>query len=243
MRPGTKRRRFIAAESEGLIIEAVESDAAGRDHLRLVKLRGTWRANARNELVFELSGHECKPKSIVLKGRWRLNKNQQIEYSTADGRDNLTFQGYWQLPSAKKLVYIFEGSSTSRFEFKAQLESPNLQPKKGEIRYRIGIGARKSRLGQVIALYGEWKFGRNLGLSFEMPYSGGRVRQVRFGALLRFSPRDELSLDLLTGEGKEMGCRLTFTRRFLKKLNALAFIRLQKMRDAGRIDVGMKIPF
>jgi hypothetical protein len=226
-----------------LVIETIQTDALGRDHLSLLKLKGTWRANLQNELAFEVTGREGTPKTITLKGSWKINNNQQIEYVSEDGRDILTFKGYWQLPSAKKLVYILEGSSTSRFEFKVQIESPNLYPKKGEIRFRIGIGARKSRMGETLVLYGEWKFGRNLGLCFEMPYEEGRVRSISFGAEVRFSPQDEINFMLSNEERCPFGAALKFTHRFLKSLDAEAFIRLKKIKDERGIDVGIKVPF
>ena len=152
------RKRFIAAECDTLIIqteitqtslrggETDEAISQRGSHLRILKLKGTWHANDYNELCFEVSLRKGPPETYTFKGSWKLNNNQQIEYTSEDGRDRLTFKGYWDISSANRLAYILEGSSTSRFEFKVQLESPILYPKKGEIRYRIGAGIRQSRL-------------------------------------------------------------------------------------------------
>ncbi|MFA5145020.1 MAG: hypothetical protein WC723_03330 [Candidatus Omnitrophota bacterium] len=242
----TFRRRFIAAESDSLIIETIQTlSKTRRQQLRVLKLKGTWHANEYNELVFEVTGRKGPPETYTFKGSWRLNKNQQIEYSHGDGPDVLVFKGYWDISSASRLVYILEGSSASRFEFKAQLESPTLYPKEGQIRYRIGIGARKSRLNkrrQIITLYGEWKFGRNLGLTFEMDYGQGRVKSITFGAEVTFGS-NEVIFALKDEIGEPLGITLTFTRKFLKRMDAEAFLRLKALGKEQGLEAGLRIPF
>jgi len=211
----------------------------------LLKLRGTWRANSQNELVFDVALRKGPPETYTFRGAWKINRNQQIEYNCGAGPDVLIFKGHWDISSVNRLVYILEGSSTSRFEFKAQLESPTLYPKKGQIRYRVGIGSRKSRLsgpGQVIILYGEWKFGRNLGLVFEMDYGQGRVKGISFGAEVNFG-RNEVILALKDQTGRPLGVTLTITHKFLRHLDAKAFIRLKSRWDEQGVEAGIRIPF
>jgi hypothetical protein len=242
----TFRKRFIAAESDTLVIETMQTiSKTKRQKLRLLRLKGTWRANEYNELVFEAAVRKGPPEKYTFKGAWKINKNQQIEYSCGEGPDVLTFKGHWDITSANRLVYMLEGSSTSRFEFKVQLESPTLYPKKGEIRYRIGIGIRQSRLtvpGQVIILYGEWKFGRNLGLTFQMDYGQGRVREIEFGAEVTFS-RNKVIFALKNEFGQPLGLALTMTHKFLKLIDAEAFIRLKTRQKEQAIEAGITIPF
>ncbi|MDD5560641.1 MAG: hypothetical protein PHT50_00705 [Candidatus Omnitrophica bacterium] len=242
------RKRFIAVESDTLVIETIQTiSRIHRQRLRVVKLKGAWRANEYNELVFEAAASRGRPKpdKYTFKGTWEVNKNQQIEYNCGEGPDVLTFKGHWNISSANKLVYALEGSSTSRFEFKVQLESPTLYPKKGEIRYRIGIGTRKSRLsgpGQIIILYGEWKFGRNLGLTFQMDYGQGRVRAIEFGAEVTFG-RNKVIFALRNEFGQPLGITLTMTHKFLKAIDAEAFIRLKSRQKDQAIEAGISIPF
>lgn len=242
----TFRKRFIAAESDTLVIETIQTlSKTKRQKLRLLRLKGTWRANEYNELVFEAAARRGSPEKYTFKGAWKINKNQQIEYSCGEGPDVLTFKGHWDITSANRLAYIFEGSSTSRFEFKVQLESPSLYPKKGEIRYRIGIGTRKSRLsgpGQIITLYGEWKIGRNLSLSFQMDYGQGRVRVIEFAAAVTFG-RNKVIFALKNEFGEPLGITLTMTHKFLKAIDAEAFIRLRSRQNEQAIEVGLNIPF
>jgi len=252
------RKRFIAAESDTLVIETIQTvekqvgkwgqspqELVPISHLRILKLKGTWHANDYNELCFEVSCRKGPPETYTFKGSWKLNNNQQIEYTSEDGRDRLTFKGYWNISSANRLVYIFEGSSTSRFEFKVQLESPTFYPKKGEIRYRIGVGIRQSRLsipGQILILYGEWKFGRNLGLTFQMNYGQGKVRSVEFGAEVTFG-RNKVIFALKNEFGEPLGITLTMTHKFLEHFDAEVFIRLKSRQKEQTIEAGITIPF
>ena len=240
------RRRFIAAESDSLVIETTQTESKTlRQRLRLLKLKGTWRANNQNELVFEASCRKGPPETYTFKGSWKINKNQQIVYNCGEGPDVLTFKGHWDISSANRLVYLLEGSSTSRFVFKVQLESPTLYPKQGRIRYRIGIGSRKSRLtgpGQLLTLYGEWKFGRNLGLTFQMDYGQGRVKSVVFGAEVTFT-RSKVIFALKDEFGEPLGITLTITHKLFKAIDAEAFIRLKYRQNHYGAEAGITIPF
>ncbi|MDD5129510.1 MAG: hypothetical protein PHS66_00435 [Candidatus Omnitrophica bacterium] len=242
----TVRKRFIAVESNSLVIETIQTESLShRERLRILKLKGTWRANDYNELCFEAAAHKGPPKTYTFKGNWKLNKNQQIEYTSDDGLDTLVFNGYWQMPSAKRLVYFLEGSSTSRFEFKAQLESPTLFPKEGQIRYRLGIGIRKSRLtgpAPIVILYGEWKFGRNLELNFRMDYGQDRVKVLDFGATVTFG-RNQVIFALRNQLNQPLGITITMTHKFLKTLDAQAFMRLSSRRNQQGVEGGITVPF
>jgi hypothetical protein len=260
-RRASPRSRFILAESDGLVLETIQTYSANpprrgqppietkgiasKQELRLLKLKGTWRANPYNELVFEASGRKGKPEKFTFKGAWKLNKNQHIEYKTENNRDTLTFKGHWKILSDKKLVYILEGSSKSKFEFKAQFESASMHPKKGAIRYRIGIGARRrSRISphKLLILYGEWKFSRNLGLLFNIDYGYNRIQAISLGAVVTFSP-NKIELALRNEFGKPIGITLTLTRKLFKSLNAKAYLRLTHRRQEKAIESGITIPF
>jgi len=241
----TIRKRFICAESDALLIETIQTESKTlRQRLRVLRLKGTWRANSQNELVFNVTLRKGLPQSYTFKGAWKLNNNQQIEYSSGQGPDVLTFKGHWDISSANRLVYALEGSSTSRFEFKVQLESSSLYPKAGQIRYRIGIGLRKSRLtrGQILILYGKWKFGRDLGLVFQMDYGQGRVKSIVFGAESTFG-RNKVTFALKNEFGEPLGITLTMTHKFLEDFDAEAFIRLKSRQNEQAIEAGITIPF
>lgn len=59
----TFRKRFIAAESDSLTIETIQTESkTRRTHLRVLKLKGTWRANEQNELCFDLALRKGPPR-------------------------------------------------------------------------------------------------------------------------------------------------------------------------------------
>ncbi len=71
------RKRFIAAESDGLVIETIQTESkTHRQHLRILKLKGTWRANDYNELCFEVSLRKGPPETYTFKGTWKLKKER-----------------------------------------------------------------------------------------------------------------------------------------------------------------------
>ena len=251
MKFNSLRKRFIAVEGDLLVIETIqtlEGDTltGAPTRLRILKLKGTWRANEENELCFDVALHKGATETYTFKGAWKINQNQQIEYSSGDGPDILTFKGFWDISSANRLVYALEGSSSSRFEFKVQLESPSFYPKEGQIRYRIGIGVRENRLtvpDQVIILYGEWKFSRTLGLVFEMEYLRGVIQALKFAAELDFTKNDQISFNLTVKEGEPLGFNVVFTHDFIKQHDAQAFVRLKKIREEYAVDLGIRKTF
>ncbi|MCU0652604.1 MAG: hypothetical protein MUC39_06680 [Candidatus Omnitrophica bacterium] len=254
----TFRKRFIAVESDSLVIETIQTESKSFEqglspkgtvpntHLRILKLKGTWRANKQNELVFDVNMRKGPPEAYTFKGAWKINKNQQIEYVCGAGPDVLTYKGHWDISSANRLVYILEGSSTSRFEFKVQLESSTFYPKEGQIRYRIGIGARKSRLtipDHIFVLYGEWKFSRSLGLIFEMEYIKGEFHSLEFGAEVNFSKSNQAVFKLKSKDGKDLGIEVIFTHKFMSKFDAKAFVRLKAAQKESGVETGVEVPF
>jgi hypothetical protein len=102
--------------------------------------------------------------------------------------------------------------------------------------------SRKISSGQLLILYGEWKFGRNLGLSFKMDYGRGKVRVIEFGAEVTFI-RNKVNLVLKNEFGKPLGITLTLTRQLFKSLDAKAFLKLTKRRQEQSIEAGITIPF
>jgi hypothetical protein len=240
------RRRFIAAASDSLVIQTTQTESlSSRQRLRVLRLKGIWRANSQNELCFDVALRKGSSETYTFKGTWRINKDQQIEYTCGEGQDVLTFKGHWNISSANQIVYFLEGSSTSRFEFKVQLESKTFYPKEGQIRYRIGIGVRQSRLtlpGQLLILYGEWKFSRNFGLNFQMDYGQNRLKAIEFGADVTFG-RNKVDFNLKNEIGEPLGITLTMTHKFLEDLDAKAFITLKSRRKEQAIEVGITIPF
>ncbi|MDD5044250.1 MAG: hypothetical protein PHH69_01285 [Candidatus Omnitrophica bacterium] len=189
--------------------------------------------------------------TLVFKGAWQINKEQQITYTYGRTvlktkireKSLLVFKGTWQVNSSHKLVYLFEHSRESRFAFRVQLESPNVRPQDASIKYRLGIGVRKDRLKKVILLHGEWKFNRHLGLVFQMSGNRTGISELNFGAVLRLSRENEIIFKLTNEAGEPVGINVIFTHRFLKKMDAEAFLKIEKLKKGSGILAGARIPF
>lgn len=245
--------KIISTDRDTLAFEIKSSDRHGLAQVYLLRLNGSWQADEHNQIRFVIN-KKAAPDIITLEGAWQVNQNQQIvyNYEKIDLKTktrtfhSLEFDGFWQINSANKLAYIFLHSLKSGFEFRAQIESPNVYPQEGLIKYRLGAGVKKSRAyqGKVIPFYGAWKFSRRLGLRFQMDYGRDRLKLLEFGADVHLTRRNRIEFSL-TGRRKEpLGINVIFTHRFLNKLDAEAFVRLKgSFKKGTAAETGMRIPF
>jgi hypothetical protein len=220
--------------------------------IRLLKLSGFWKADEANRLNFVVE-KKVSPDTLVFKSAWQINRNQQIEYTCektdlktkAKALSTLIFSGFWQINSSNQLAYIISQSTNSKFNFRVQIETPNVYPKKGVIKYRIGIGLREITSGnpKVISLYGVWKFSRAVGLIFEMEYAKGEFHSLEFGAEVNFAKNNQASFKLMSKDGQDLGIEVIFTHRFLSELDAELFLKLKKLKEENAVEAGVRIPF
>jgi hypothetical protein len=244
--------KIIAAETDKLVFEVYSKNAQGLGNIRLLKLSGSWGSDDANRISFAAT-KRTSPDILTLSGTWSVNDNQHITYTLKKFHlatkekilAKCEFSGCWQLSDKNRLAYIFSNGSLSRFDFKAQIETPNIYPKAGVIKYRLGTGVRQSKRGApvIVCLYGEWRFSRNLRLSFDMEYEKGIYRSLDFGAAVNISRSDSLELKLLNEKGIYTGITLTCTHRFLKGLDAEVYLRMQKLMNDSRIEAGIRMPF
>jgi hypothetical protein len=243
---------IISAEADKLVFELASYDAQGNAQIQLLQLKGSWGADSQSRLTFFVSKKE-NPDTLTLKGSWLVNENQQITYTYEHSnlarktvsKVNLAFEGHWQITGNRQLTYIFSRGTDSRFDFRVQLETPNVYPKAGAIKFRLGSGLRQpaGQKNPVFTLYGTWKFSRSLGLEFEMEYGRGEVHALVFAAEVDFSKQNRLLFELKDEVGKPLGISVVFTHRFLKELDASVFVRFQALRRESRIEGGISIPF
>lgn len=245
------RGNIISTDRDILAFEIKSYDRRGLLHIQILKLSVTCLADETNRLSFRIK--KSPPDILTLAGTWQINRNQQITYTyekierkrKTKISQTLVFEGYWQITGADRLTYILSHSSKSRFDFRVQLESPNLYPEQGVIKYRIGIGVRKE--GQqpykVIYLYGTWKFDRNIGLIFQMDYGEGKVQSIEFGANVHLNRKEEIAFSLTDKRKHPLGICITFTHKFLKKHAAQTFLRLKKYQEEFGIEAGVNFPF
>ena len=245
---------IISTDRDALAFEMIGQDKGGLIHIQLLKLTGSWQADEFNRIIFRIK-KKASPDVITLEGSWQINKNQQVTYNyektslktkTRISRV-LTFEGFWEINSDNRLAYILSQSTKSYFDFRVQLESPNLYPKEGLIKYRIGIGLKKDKPSQMktVSLYGSWKFSRKAGLTFQMDHGKGGFADIEFGANIYLNKKDEIIFFLTDKKKETLGLNITFTHNFLKNSDAETFFRLKGLLDKKEtvIETGMRIPF
>lgn len=244
------KANIISADTDILAFEVKSYDRDGLLHAQILKLNITLFADENNCLCFMVK--KIQPDALTLEGSWQVNENQQViyEYERIDLKtktkvsNTLIFRGFWQIDSANRLTYILKHSLSSRFDFRAQIETPTIYPQKGVIKYRLGLGIKEDKPRvKIISLYGAWKFNRSLGLVFEMDYNKERLESVEFGADVSFQKNNQVSFSLRNKKGEPLGLTLTFTHKLLKSLDAQALLRLKRVSEESAVEVGLKIPF
>lgn len=244
---------IISIETDTLVFQVKSYDKQGLLHIQLLSLSGSWQADEYNRISFAVK-KKTSPDVLTLEGTWQINKNQQIAYAyeKTDLKrktkicNTLTFRSFWEINSSNRLTYILSRSSQSRFDFRVQAETPNLYPQEGIIKYCLGIGLREKSPTRfkIISLYGAWKFSRKLGLIFQMDYGQGEIHNLEFGADISLSQKDKITFSLKDKRGEPLGLEITFTHRFLEKLDAEAFLRLKEtLKRESAIEAGIRIPF
>lgn len=243
---------IISTDTDALSFEIKSLDRLGLSHIQLLKLNGFWGVDAYNRLGFIIK-KKTQDDIITLEGIWQINKNQQIiyNYEKTDLKTKskilhtFSFEGFWQMNNSNRLTYILKRSLNSRFDFRVQIESPNLYPKDGLIKYRLGIGLRKDNSSQIkiISLFGNWKFNRKLGLIFQMDYGKDKIQVMEFGTNIHLNKKDEIIFSLTNKRQEPLGINITFRHRFLKKNFAETFLRLKKLERESAIETGVRIPF
>ncbi len=253
--PGDKivlKGEIISTEKDVLAFELYSQDKFGRKEFQILQLSGSWASDGTNAISF-LADKKVNPDILKLGVGWKINRDQQIVYTyektslktkVKDIRV-LTFSGFWEINPDNILSYQLSTGSKSRFDFQARIESPNLYPQSGKIKYRLGAGIKESALSgqKVITLCGCWKFGRALSLIFEMDYGRGNVRALEFGTDINLTHKDKVILSLVSGPRQPLGINIIFSHRFLKKLDAEAFLKFKALREDRSVEVGVQIPF
>lgn len=242
---------IISTDSDRLAFEVKTYDHNGLLHIQILQLSVIWLADDKNRICFVIK--KRSPDIFTLEGNWRINKNQQITYTYEKTRlkrktkiaRTITFEGLWQINDSNKLTYILRHSLDSRFDFRAQIESPNIYSQEGLIKYRLGSGIREAgRLRKkTVYIYGEWKFSRKLGLSFQVDYGNNGVSLIEFGADVALGKKDELSFVLKNKEGEPLGLNVIFKHKFLKTFDAEALLRLRVSSGRQEAEAGVRIPF
>ncbi len=244
------RGRIISARSGALGFEASGVNESGMVEWRVFELHGQWHADKSGRLAFKVRGNAGSRGRLVFQASWEINDDQQIVYKYTRERLKRTgtretvsvvFSGRWRIVSGRKIEYALSGSSREGFSFKAHLQTPNLYPAAGKIKYRIGAGVSRRR---EITLYGQWKFGRNFNLAFEMEYGPGNTEKMCFDAGFKSARGGSLSFGLRTKEGGFSGISISCSREFMAADNkARAFAEFVLKNDEKAVNAGVEFDF
>ena len=208
------------ARGNALIFALAGADGADAGSDRLT-LTGRWAADADNRLTFAVQKSDSAEDRLTFQAGWEVGAEHELIYryrrrDTGRRRSDehvISFEGAWEMPSANRLVYRLSGSSTSAFEFSARLQSRSLLAREGRMVYQVGVTlARGVRRTQRVTLFGVWKLSRDLVVSFEVPYSEGRVRAIKFSGEVALSRRDRIMVELSASDGRRLGVQVAFTR-------------------------------
>lgn len=242
--------KILKVDADYLIFEIKSKNSAVKNEISYLKLKGLWRADKYNRITFEVKKKKV-PDILTLKGVWQLNKNQKIIYTydklnlktKRTSKGILTFDGFWQINKKNRLKFVLSKSSQSFFDFRVQIQTPNLYPAKGIIKYRLGIGLKKNKSRKSLTLYGNWKFSRKLGLVFEMHYGRSSSKSIYFGATLNLSQKDKVIFTLRAKDNKNLGFVLIFKRGSLSRSDLEYFIQLKKQGKGIYAGLGMRLRF
>lgn len=252
----TLKGSIISVENNSLVFEiAFQKNSSLREStpysFRILRLTGSWQADEFSRLIFQVE-KKLFPDALIFKSSWKLNKNQQIEYTYEKVNlarktrisQTLIFSGFWKIDSAHRLVYILSQTLGSGFDFKVQLENPNIYPQDKSIKYRLGAGlSRPNKLkDNLLVLYGEWKFDRNLGLVFRMQYGKRNIQELEFGVEVKVK-RSKFLFNLKNEKGEPLGITLTYSFSLLNSLEPLTFISLKSRQKELGIEAGFSLHF
>ena len=239
---------LVGAGPNGLSFR-VEADSLEGDRVgETLELRGRWQADPENRLTFLAERRAGKTDVLKLEGGWEIGPSQQILYRFEReelGRKSRTarllrFSGYWDLDEEKRLTYVLDKGSGSEFRFRGAFQTHSVLAKTGAIRWQLGAELDGRRPARTVTLFGKWKLSRRLDLSFEVPYSGGRVRGIDFGAELGLDSRGNLACRLLTRRGEPLGLEVLLTRSFFRGDGEL-FARLRRSAEETAVEAGVRV--
>jgi hypothetical protein len=245
------KSELLSAKSDALVFSLGAKEKTDTYSIRLLQLKGKWQVDRYNHLCFLAKKARSQYDRLTLSAGWEV-KNNTLTYvyqktnfkRKKKTRHVITFSGFWQISEKDRIVYVLDTEGNSYFSFKVALQHPDVFAKKGEIKYRVGIGLRGGSLfkGYVFSLYGAWKLKKDLGLSFEIDYGGDRKKEIRFETSYRISEKNEIIFQLKNAAGGDLGISVVFTRTFLDN-NAQWFLKLAKEAKDSRIEGGLNISF
>ena len=241
---------LVQADAHALVFALRRSETEDLLAAQRLTLSGRWEADAKNRLNFLVEKSDGSEDRLTLQGGWEVGPHHELLYRyrrhsrgvrTRD-EHTLFFTGHWDITATDQLVYRVGGSADSACTFTVSLRSPSLLASEGRIVYEVGIGVAEGRAQPTrVALLGTWKLNRDLSVSFEIPYAGGRVQAIRFEGVAALSPRDRVAVALRSDRHEDLGLTVMFTRQLVRDANL--FLRLQKSAEETSVIGGIQVRF
>ena len=223
---------IVDQKANRLIFKIKSKTSRNTTNISYLNLKGIWKADKYNRLTFQVNKSNASD-TLALKGIWDINKYNQITYTyfklKRKSKKTITFDGYWQITGKKRIQYILSSLGDSYFDFKVHLQTNTLYPSKNKIKYRVGVGLAKEKRGRIVTLYGQWKFNRKMGVSFQLKRKSGKSYSLKFSGTINIKPKDKITILLNTEDGKPTGISLQLTHNWLKRNDAQTFLRLQRL--------------
>jgi len=240
------RGSLVAVEPDALVIAVTERQTDQTVVTSIYKLTGTWHANPKNQLVFEVEKEVGKNNVLTFKAGWKLDDNHQIVYSYTQTElktkkkifQELAFEGYWDISEKNRLIYFLRADTESAFRFRGAFQTRSILAKRGEIRYQLGVEVAGKHTFQTIALFGKWKVSRNLYLDFEIEYGNDKTRTISFGGEYALNDDTSIAVNLKNTQGEPLGVKVVLSKDIFGE-DGEAFIRLQKSLEESRVEAGM----
>ena len=241
---------IIAVEPGTLLLAVTARQTDQKIVTSILKLSGAWRVDSKNRINFQVEKEKGKNDILTFKGAWQVGESHEILYSCETTYlktkkkelKTIVFNGTWDISERNCLTYSLAGSSDASFRFRGAFQTKSILAKNAEIRYQAGVEAAGKFKIQTIILFGKWKVSRDLGLSFEIEYAGGRKKAISFGGQYSIDKNHQIIVQLGNQEGKPLGIELVLTKEFIVD-QAQAFLRLRKSFEESRIEAGMRFNF
>ena len=244
--------RLISCDTDSFVFEIATRESQSTSQISILRLTGSWQNDEKNRLVFTVQKNRT-PDTLTLESAWHVDAHNRIVYTFSKTdlkrkqniRNSILFEGHWQLTGPHQLTYLLERSLHSGFRFRAQLESPTIRAQKGVLKYRIGAGLEESGLqhAKTITLYGAWRFSNALTLDFDISYTKGKIKGLGLNARYAYTRKDSVAFGLNETRNTPLTYTITFTHRFLKKLDAHVYAILTRSKAASGFKAGIEIPF
>jgi hypothetical protein len=217
-----------------------------------IELKGRWHADKDNRICFSAAKSGGRYDTLRFQGSWQVSGSNELIYrysrtylkTRTKERNELIFRGYWEL-AKHKIIYRIERADDSFLAFKASLASPRIDASIGGIRYTVGLRYEEKNVyrtrRQDVTIFGRWKVEKDLGVSFEMTYPGGKRREIAFEIEKLFAKGESVTLSLRNASGDPLGMELTLKKVF--RDDAELFLALSRYGEESRIIGGLNVKF